>query len=474
MSGSTSTTCPHQNQLACPRPNRSSPHGFGGRWRCNIRYSPVRAESPWGGLNPAGSLPQLDPPCVLALLTVSVVLSPWRSQALPLHHKNVRFVPVMINRPIPPPLGQGLAPAPEPLSIINHNCLRSWNVFLSLFELLKEATTYPSIVFLQDPPVNKALLPSFNGFKSFFPPARKPHMAAYIHMSFLSSYTVFPKFKGVEDVLALDISADEPLFGTTFHSFRLINAYSTNTADNRVHSVYPEDLFPDLGFPLLVLGDLNIHNPLADPLRHFSQREISSSTPSFEKVTEAGLALLNPPGQYTRFPLVENAPPSVIDLAFANPPLLPLIKSWEASLPSTGSDHIPITITLATPSLNRIPPRPHWADTDWEALDLIIKGFKVPAALLRPTPPQLDEWMSESLNRLIALLKEHTPVSRPSHHSKPWWTPTCLSSVVNIIRPREGPGNTTPHACGKSPAPPGWGISRPSRPLKTNTGPLSC
>jgi len=31
--------------------------------------------------------------------------------------------------------------------------------------------------------------------------------------------------------------------------------------------------------------------------------------------------------------------------------------------------------------------------------------------------------MSESLNRLVALLKEHTPVSRPCHHSKPWWTP---------------------------------------------------
>jgi len=31
--------------------------------------------------------------------------------------------------------------------------------------------------------------------------------------------------------------------------------------------------------------------------------------------------------------------------------------------------------------------------------------------------------MSESLNRLVALLQEHTPVSRPSHDSKPWWTP---------------------------------------------------
>jgi len=248
-------------------------------------------------------------------------------------------------------------------------------------------------------------------------------VAAYVHMSFLSNYTVLPKFMGVDDVLALDVSSNEPLFGSAFHSFRVINAYSTNTVDHRVHSVQPEDLFPDLGFPLLVVGDLNIHNPLLDPLRHFSPREISSSTPYFEKAAESGFALLNPPGEYTRFPLVGQARPSVIDLAFANPHLLPLVKSWDASLPSTGSDHIPITITLAAPSLSQKPPRPRWADTDWETLDPIIKGFKVPAVPSCPTPPKLDEWMTESLNRLVALLKEHTPVSRPSHHSKPWWSP---------------------------------------------------
>jgi len=248
-------------------------------------------------------------------------------------------------------------------------------------------------------------------------------VAAYVHMSFLSNYTVLPRFIGVNDVLALDISSNEPLFGTGFHSFRVINAYSTNTANHTVHIVLPEVLFPDLGFPLLVVGDLNIHNPLSDPLRQFSPREILSSTPYFEKAAEAGFALLNPPGEYTRFPLVGKARPSVIDLAFANPSLLPLVKSWEASLPSTGSDHIPITITPATPSLNQKPPRPRWEDTDWETLDPIIKGFKVPAAPSCPTTPKLDEWMSESLYRLVSLLKEHTPVSRPSYHSKPWWTP---------------------------------------------------
>jgi len=248
-------------------------------------------------------------------------------------------------------------------------------------------------------------------------------VAADVHMSFLSNYTVLPRLKGVDDVLALDISSNESLFGTAFHSFRVINPYSTNTADHRVHSVSPEVLFPDLGFPLLVLGDLNIHNPLSDPLRHFSHREISSSTPYFEKAAESGFPLLNPPGEFTRVPLVGNARPSVIDLAFANPPLLPLIKSWAASLPSTSSDHIPITITLAAPSLHQKPPRPRSADTDWETLDAMVKGCKVPAAPPCPTPPPLDEWMSEWLNRLVVLLKEHTPVSRPSHHSKSWWTP---------------------------------------------------
>ena len=264
----------------------------------------------------------------------------------------------MNNQPIPSPLGQGPAPAPAFLSIVQHNCLGSWNVFLSLFELFREATTYPAIVLLQDPPVNKAHLPSFTGFKSFFPPVSKPRVAAYVHMSFLSTYTVLPKFKEVDNVLALDISSNEALFGTGFHSFRVINAYSTNTVDHRVYSVSPEVLFPDLGFPLLVIENLNIHNPLSDPLRNFSYREIASSTPYFEKAAESGFALLNPLGEYTRFPLVGKARPSVIDLALANAPLHPLVKSWEASLPSTGSDHIPITITLATPSLNQKHPHP--------------------------------------------------------------------------------------------------------------------
>ena len=172
-----------------------------------------------------------------------------------------------------------------------------------------------------------------------------------------------------------------------------------------------------------MVGDLNIYNPLSDPLRSFSPREIVSSTPYFEKAAEAGFALLNPPGEYTRFPLVGLPGPSVIDLSFANPLLLPRFKGWEASLPSTGSDHMPITISLSLPTLVPCPKRPIWSDTDWETLTPIIKGFHVPPAPPSSSPENLDSWLAAQPDRLVALLKEHTLVSRTSHHSTPWWTP---------------------------------------------------
>jgi len=56
-----------------------------------------------------------------------------------------------------------------------------------------------------------------------------------MHISFLSNYTVLPRFKGKDDVLALDLSSHDPLFRTDVHSLWVINAYSTNTRDHRVH-----------------------------------------------------------------------------------------------------------------------------------------------------------------------------------------------------------------------------------------------
>ena len=224
--------------------------------------------------------------------------------------------------------------------------------------------------------------------------------------------------------MSLDISSQKPVFSSQFHSFRLVNAYSINSADCRVHSFLPESLFLDTGVPLLVVGDLNMHNPLTDALRSFSSQEVSFSAPYFELAAAlGGFAPFKSPGVYTRFPLSGKARRSGIDLAFANPVLLPLVKGWETSLLSTGSNHVPITILLASPSVDQAPPRRRWDQSDWELLSPIIKDFRVPSPPLCPSPKILDDWLPGALDRLTRLLKDHTPSSRPSHHSKPWWPP---------------------------------------------------
>ena len=87
---------------------------------------------------------------------------------------------------------QGLAPANN-LTLIQHNSLGSWDVFLSLFSSLAEGPS-PNIVLLQDPPSSKGFLPSFPGFKSFAPPVRRPRVACYVTQDFLRRFAVLPSF----------------------------------------------------------------------------------------------------------------------------------------------------------------------------------------------------------------------------------------------------------------------------------------
>src|SRR5437588_12766575 len=71
-----------------------------------------------------------------------------------------------------------------PLSIVQHNCLGSWSVFLSLFNSLKACHPTPHVIAIQDPPVCNSLLLSFPMFKAFHPPPTKrnlPLVATSIH-----------------------------------------------------------------------------------------------------------------------------------------------------------------------------------------------------------------------------------------------------------------------------------------------------
>jgi len=88
----------------------------------------------------------------------------------------------------------GLAPA-DNLTLIQHNTLGSWDVFLSLFSSLTEGPS-PDMVLLQDPPSSKGFLPSFSGFKSFAPPVGRPKVACYINQTSCAGsqyYLPFPQ-----------------------------------------------------------------------------------------------------------------------------------------------------------------------------------------------------------------------------------------------------------------------------------------
>jgi len=73
--------------------------------------------------------------------------------------------------------------------------------------------------------------------------------------------------------------------------------------------------------------------------------------------------LLNTPGVYTRF-LLQGSRPSVLDLAFVSSSLIPFFQEWTTDLPSTGSNHVPITISIAHPITAPPPPAPKWVRTD--------------------------------------------------------------------------------------------------------------
>ena len=65
---------------------------------------------------------------------------------------------------------QASPPPPKPFTLVQHICLASWDVFLSLFGSFTQLSHPPSIVALQDPPVYRGKLPSFNLFTVFSPP----------------------------------------------------------------------------------------------------------------------------------------------------------------------------------------------------------------------------------------------------------------------------------------------------------------
>ena len=198
-------------------------------------------------------------------------------------------------------------------------------MFLSLFNSFASAKCLPDVVCLQDPPFWRSCLPSFQNYTSFAPPrgtGNKPKVAFYVSSHLLAQATVLPPFFDRPDVVALDVFGVD-LFGKSFSHFCILNLYNLWTRRTSQMTVSPLVAFPDTSFPTLIVGDFNIHHPLPDPLRSHSADERATSFPYFSRYSELGFSLLNQPGVYTRFLLGGSGRPSVLDLSFASPLLLP-------------------------------------------------------------------------------------------------------------------------------------------------------
>jgi len=286
----------------------------------------------------------------------------------------------------------------------------------------------PLLVAIQDPPSRRSVLPMFPGFISCTPPPPgRPRVAIYVSCTFNQHLSCSTVFHESSDMISVDVLSPEGLFGSPHHSLRVTSVYLLRTNSPPYRSVLPARILSFLSYPHLVVGDFNIHYPLADPCCSLSEREFIISTRSFDAAFDVLYHLLNTPGVYTHFPFDTTSRPSVLDLAFANTALSALVSSWDTPLPSTGSDHVPSVVTLRPPGVMLPPPTPHWALLDLYAVGRALDTFTTLPCPARPTPNSLSRWFDISSTRLTSLHTSHGPCKRPCPRSKPWWSPNLSS-----------------------------------------------
>ena len=198
------------------------------------------------------------------------------------------------------------------LSIVQHNCLGSSNVFQTLFSFFI-ITKIPLTLFLfRIFPCGKTLHLFFRIINVFFPLLLTFTSCVLLYMCTKACLMLFLYYLCFLIGWTLWHSPEE-LFDSSHKLFRLYNAYSV--ASGHTRSVAPIDLFPLHVFPTLVVGDLNIHHSLSDPERFLTNNEAHISAPYFTKASDNSFSLLNIPGVFTRFPFT-----SPTDRAFSTWP----------------------------------------------------------------------------------------------------------------------------------------------------------
>src|SRR5207302_6324094 len=103
---------------------------------------------------------------------------------------------------------------------------------------------------------------------------RPAKVACYDFSVLLQAVSILSLFQDRSDIMTLVIHRLD-LFGSGLPKFRIINLYSHMGSSSFIRTILPEVAFPPSPLPTLVVGDFNIHNPMADPVRDYSPTETS-------------------------------------------------------------------------------------------------------------------------------------------------------------------------------------------------------
>jgi hypothetical protein len=282
-------------------------------------------------------------------------------------------------------------------------------VFLSLFSNLKFLK--PDIVAVQDPFLFNGRPLNTPGFTLIFDHSTpSPKVATYINNNTLKFTSYITNPSRSPNTLSITIYIrDKP--------FQIVNIYNTPWNPS---ALIPEEIFLLSTLPTIVLGDFNLHSPLADPLRHFRHREIRLSEPFFDLAADRGYQLLNTPGIHTHFPHAQRFRPSSLDLAFGNSVLSNYHTSWDNNSPPTGSDHTSPRTRIYL-SFNIAPySTPDWNNIDWNVASNDLQNLVIPEFSLHDN---LDSWFDHTYSLITNTMSSTTTIRRPSLWSKRWWSP---------------------------------------------------
>jgi len=135
--------------------------------------------------------------------------------------------------------------------IVQHNCLGSWDVFLSLFHSFTMLPHPPLIIAIHDPPSRRSVLPTFLGFISLVPPSPgRPRVAIYVSRTLKQHLSCSTVFHNSSEMLSLDVFSLEGLFGSPHSSLRVTSVYLLRTNRPPYRSISPERVFSVLSYPI--------------------------------------------------------------------------------------------------------------------------------------------------------------------------------------------------------------------------------